>query len=116
MVAMPTVTSHPLFRRILRALRLARGWTQEQLAEKAHSDYKHLQLLELGRTGLPSLELVDRLARALGTKAWVLLCDDRKVVARLTGLDPKALAARGPHRPGRPKGVRTAATRAASAQ
>lgn len=103
MVAMPALPPYPLFRRVVRALRLKLGWTQEQLAEKAQSDYKHLQLLELGRTGLPSLELVDRLAKALGTKSWVLLCDDRKLVSRCTGLEPSALARRGPRRPGRPR-------------
>jgi DNA-binding XRE family transcriptional regulator len=94
---------YPLFRRVMRALRRQRGWTQEQLAEKAHSDYKHLQLLELGRTGTPSLELVARLARALGTKPWILLCDDIPLIARRTGLSPKALAAAGRLRPGRPQ-------------
>ena len=100
---------YPLVRRLVRALRLHHGWTQEQLAEKAHCDYKHLQLLEQGHTGRPSLPLVERLARTFGLKPWVLLCDDRKLVARLTGLKPSALAPRGPHRPGRPKKARIAA-------
>lgn len=100
---MPASTAYPAFRRLLRALRLKRGWTQEQLAEKSQSDYKHLQMLELGRTGLPSLDLVARLGKALGTKPWVLLCDDRNLAARLTGLDPKVLIARSAIRPGRPK-------------
>ena len=102
---MPSPTSYPLFRRLLRALRIKRGWTQEQLAEKARADYKYLQLVELGKTGVPSLELVDRLAKALGTKPWVLLCDDRKLVLSLTDLDASELVQRTHHRRGRPKSV-----------
>jgi len=102
---MPSPASYPLFRRVLRALRVKRGWTQEQLAEKARADYKYLQLIELGKTGIPSLELVDRLAKALGTKSWVLLCDDRKLVLSLTNLDTKELAQRSHQRRGRPKSI-----------
>lgn len=102
---MPSTTSYPLFRRLLRALRIKRGWTQEQLAERARADYKYLQLVELGKTGVPSLELVERLAKALGTKSWVLLCDDRKLVLSLTELDASELAPRGHRRRGRPKSV-----------
>lgn len=91
-------SSYPLFRRILRALRLKRGWTQEQLAERARADYKYLQLVELGKTGFPSLELLERLARTLGTKPWVLLCDDRKLIISLTDLDADDLSARSQHR------------------
>lgn len=97
-----STTPYPLFRRVLRALRVKRGWTQEQLAEKAGGDYKHLQLVELGRTGMPSLDLVERVAKALGTKAWVLLCDDRDLILSATGLEARDLA-KTIRRPGRPK-------------
>ncbi len=80
---------------------MKRGWTQEQLAERARCDYKYLQLVELGRTGMPSLDLVDRVAKALGTKAWVLLCEDRELILTSTGLDAKDLA-KTARRPGRP--------------
>ena len=90
--------SYPLFRRVLRALRVKRGWTQEQLAERARADYKYLQLVELGKTGFPSLELLERLAKTLGTKPWVLLCDDRKLILSLTGLDADDLAPRSQQR------------------
>ena len=96
-------TPYPLFRRTVRALRIQQGWTQEQLAERAQGDYKHLQLIEIGQTGLPSLDLVQRLARALGTKPWILLCDDRDLIVRHTGIPAAALSARGRRRPGRPK-------------
>ncbi len=90
--------SYPLFRRVLRALRVKRGWTQEQLAERARADYKYLQLVQLGKTGFPSLELLERLAKTLGTKPWVLLCDDRKLILSLTGLDADDLAPRAQQR------------------
>lgn len=90
--------SYPLFRRVLRALRVKRGWTQEQLAERARADYKYLQLVELGKTGFPSLELLERLAKTLGTKPWVLMCDDRKLVLSLTGLHADDLSARSQQR------------------
>jgi transcriptional regulator with XRE-family HTH domain len=96
-----STTPYPLFRRVLRALRLKRGWTQEQLAERAKADYKYLQLVELGRTGMPSLDLVERVAKALGTKVWVLLCDDKDMIAGATGLEGKDLA-KTIRRPGRP--------------
>jgi transcriptional regulator with XRE-family HTH domain len=98
----PSTTPYPLFRRVLRALRVKRGWTQEQLAERSHCDYKYLQLVELGRTGMPSLDLVERVAKALGTKAWILLCDDRELLVSSTGLEAKDLAKTN-RRPGRPK-------------
>lgn len=98
----PSITPYPLFRRIVRALRVKRGWTQEELAERAHCDYKYLQLVELGGTGSPSLDLVERVAKALGTKAWILLCDDRNLILANTGLEAKDLA-KTTRRPGRPK-------------
>ena len=54
----------------VRRLRLLRGLTQEQLAERAQTGYKHLQRLE-GRVskGL-HLKTVDKLAKALGVEAW----------------------------------------------
>jgi transcriptional regulator with XRE-family HTH domain len=100
--AVRSITPHPLFRRVVRALRVKRGWTQEQLAERARCDYKYLQLVELGGTGMPSLDLVERVAKALGTKAWVLLCDDRGLICKTTGLEAKDLIKTN-RRPGRPK-------------
>ncbi len=94
-------TPYPLFRRTLRAMRMKRGWTQEQLAERARCDYKYLQLVELGKTGVSSLDLVERLARALGTKPWVLLCDNRDWILRFSGIEAVNLL-RVPARPGRP--------------
>jgi hypothetical protein len=49
--------------------------------------------------------LVERLAKALDTKSWVLLCDDRKLVLSLTSLDASDLAQRSHQRRGRPKSI-----------
>ena len=48
----------------LRALRKARGYTQEQLAHEADLSYKYLQELEGGKK-CPSLIIVIRLCKAL---------------------------------------------------
>jgi ribosome-binding protein aMBF1 (putative translation factor) len=46
-----------------RALRLARGWTLEEAAERADVDVRHVQLLETG-TANPTTATLLRLARA----------------------------------------------------
>lgn len=48
----------------VRALRRARGWTQEQLAERASLSYKFLGEIERGQ-GNPSVETLGRLGVAL---------------------------------------------------
>jgi transcriptional regulator with XRE-family HTH domain len=87
-------------RRLVRALRERRGWTQEQLAEKAGLDYKYYQLFESGHTPPPSLRLIEALARVLGAKPWVLLCDDPALVKKFTGVSLGALPEK--RKPGRP--------------
>jgi len=87
-------------RRLARALRMARGWTQEQLAEKAGLDYKYYQLFESEHTELPSLRLIEALADVFGIKPWVLLCDDAALIKKLTGVSLGALSAK--RKPGRP--------------
>jgi transcriptional regulator with XRE-family HTH domain len=95
---MPKAT-YPHTRRLVRALRLERGLTQEALAERAGVDYKHYQRFELGLAGNPELATLEALAAALGVRAWVLLCDDPALVRRLTGLRDLAPRASGPGRP-----------------
>jgi len=52
-------------RQRIRQLRKHRGWTQEELAQKARISYKHLQAIEEGdRSG--SLDVYCRIAVALG--------------------------------------------------
>ncbi len=58
----------------LKRLRLARGLTQEQLAEKAGMEYKYFQKVESGRWPGLQLRTVERLAKVLGVQAWELLC------------------------------------------
>jgi transcriptional regulator with XRE-family HTH domain len=97
---MPKAASYPHAHRLVRALRLKRGLTQEGLAEAAAIDYKHYQRFELGLAANPELATLDALATALGVKAWVLLCDEPALVRRWTGL--RELSSR-PARPGRPR-------------
>jgi len=88
-------------RRLARALRMGRGWTQEQLAEKAGLDYKYYQLFESEHTESPSLRLIEALADVFGIKPWVLLCDDAALIKKLTGASLGSLSAK--RKPGRPR-------------
>lgn len=53
------------FARALRALRRAKGLTQECLAQRAEVDYKYLQKLEGKRPSSPTLAMLEKLARGL---------------------------------------------------
>jgi transcriptional regulator with XRE-family HTH domain len=88
--------------RLIRALRLKYGLTQEALAERAGLDYKYYQRLELGQTEAPMLATLDKLSRVLGTRSWVLLCDEQSLILKKTGLSPAALKV-GKTSPGRPR-------------
>jgi transcriptional regulator with XRE-family HTH domain len=57
----------------LKALRIARGLTQEEFAEKSGFSYKYYQALEAGRKRNMRLETLDRLAKAHGLESWQLL-------------------------------------------
>ena len=60
------------FAQKLREVRLLRGMTQADLAEKAEVAVTYISGLESGDTA-PGIDLVDRLANALGTTAADLL-------------------------------------------
>src|SRR4051812_5702620 len=62
----------PRFAARLRELRQSRGLTQAELAERAQVAATHLSELENAAIA-PGIDLVDRLARALGTTAADLL-------------------------------------------
>ena len=61
-----------LFAERLREVRQSRGMTQVELAQRADVAPTHLSELENADTA-PGIDLVDRLARALGTSAASLL-------------------------------------------
>ncbi len=50
---------------MLRTLREKKGWTQEELAEKASVERSYLTKLETGDKVNPSLAVLKRLAKAL---------------------------------------------------
>ncbi|MEV4560223.1 tetratricopeptide repeat protein [Kitasatospora sp. NPDC049285] len=83
------------FGELLRGCRLAAGWTQEDLAERAGVSSHAISMLESGRRG-PRLSTVARLADAMG-----LGPDDRqRLIAAVTGDDPPERTA-GPGPAGR---------------
>ena len=104
-------TVYPLLRRLVRALRLRDGLTQEKLAEKAGLDYKYYQRFELGMTSAPSLATLEGLGRALRVKPWLLLCDEAQLIANR--IDVKGLGRRVAPKPGRPRKIKTKRTRGA---
>jgi len=63
----------------IRQRRVARGWTQEQLAEHAGVHYKYLGDVERGVRN-PALFNIARIARALGVAVAVLFMDEREAV------------------------------------
>lgn len=58
---------------MLRELRVQRDLTQEELAKRAKITRSHLSLLEAGHRKNPSLDVLKRLARALGVPVGELL-------------------------------------------
>lgn len=60
------------FAKIMRKCRKHRGLSQEQLAEEADVDQTYVSLVERGKRN-PSIDIADRLARALGTKLSLLV-------------------------------------------
>jgi transcriptional regulator with XRE-family HTH domain len=56
----------------IRALRKKKELTQEELAYKAELDYSYINQIENGKRN-PSMDAVERIAKALGTKVQNLL-------------------------------------------
>ncbi|MDR2675271.1 MAG: helix-turn-helix domain-containing protein [Opitutaceae bacterium] len=56
----------------VRRLRLMRGLTQQELAERAEMDCNYFQKIESGRWGGLRLTTVETLARALDVAVWEL--------------------------------------------
>lgn len=63
-----------VFGRNVRAARKQQGWTQEQLAFEAGVKRAYLSEVENGQRNV-SLDVVEKLAQALGIKADVLMAD-----------------------------------------
>ncbi len=81
----------------LKTLRNARSWTQDHLGEIADLNPKYLGEMERGERN-PSLDVLWRLARALGVDAAELVGDE------LTRLDREELLRRGAEELGRQSG------------
>lgn len=73
-----------VFGRRLRALRKAKGLTQEQLGRAVGVDYKHLGRLERGEFGA-SFDTIQKLAEALGCDYYELFLPNRLVTDQLEG-------------------------------
>ena len=59
----------------IRALRKARGWTQEELGHRAGMDYKYLGAIERGERNFP-VDVLARLASGLGAPVHALFIFD----------------------------------------
>lgn len=71
----------PLFIR-LREVREAKGVNQSELAERARTRQGTISLLESGKTRRVDLDLLERLARALGVSPATLIAQHVTVAAR----------------------------------
>jgi transcriptional regulator with XRE-family HTH domain len=58
---------------VLKKLRIAKGLTQEQLGNKVGVSDAYITMLETGARKNPSLDLLERLAKALKVKVGELL-------------------------------------------
>ena len=58
---------------MLKELRVKKGWSQAELAKKADVTDAYVAQLETGARDNPSLEILKRLARALGVPVTELL-------------------------------------------
>jgi transcriptional regulator with XRE-family HTH domain len=67
----------PAFGAVVRKHRKARGLSQEALAEKAEMHHTHVGLIERGERNA-SLDIADRVARALGSTLSRLVAEAEK--------------------------------------
>ena len=59
--------------RRLRQLRLKKGYTQEQAAERADLDIRYYQRLESKNPNAVKIDTLERLAKGLGVPVWKLV-------------------------------------------
>ncbi|MCE9582093.1 MAG: helix-turn-helix domain-containing protein [Planctomycetes bacterium] len=74
---MPADSSRKSFGKRVRALRKYRGWTQEELAVKAHMDSKSMGAIERGERNV-TIDNVAKLARGLGVEMHQLFLFDAR--------------------------------------
>lgn len=51
----------------IKQLRKAKGWSQQELADKSNMQYSYLGLIERGERN-PTLEIIDKIAKGLGVE------------------------------------------------
>lgn len=85
---MDAVRRVSLFGQRVAAMRDRRGWTQQDLAAKAHIPYQTIWKIENGTLKSPSLIMASRIARALDADLnWLAgLYDERELVVSGCGL------------------------------
>ena len=67
------MNTYPSFGAVMRRLRIERGLSQEELALRLDmSSHAHISRLESGKKQ-PTLDMVFRLADALGVEAWEIV-------------------------------------------
>ncbi|WP_117196065.1 helix-turn-helix domain-containing protein [Rhizobium terrae] len=77
-----------IFARNLRTARQAAGLSQEALADRAGIDRTYISSLERSVYN-PTIDIVDRLAKALGSKAADLLLEDLSQARKHQGDGPQ---------------------------
>jgi transcriptional regulator with XRE-family HTH domain len=83
----------------LKALRVERGLTQEEFAEKAGLSYKYYQAVEAGRKKELRLSTLVRLAKAHNLEPWqLLLPGGPKAVRKTAKVRPSKAAKKKPQR------------------
>ena len=83
----------------LRTLRLKRGWTQEELAERADLAYRHVQRLEsLKRPPPAKIDTLEKLANAFNISPATLLAFTHSLTRYRRAAHGFALAADAPPR------------------
>ena len=67
----------------IRAFRRAKGWTQEELAQRAGTAFRYISALETDRADNPGSELLQRLASALEVPVSELLGETDEIAGPL---------------------------------
>jgi len=79
------VSALDTLRKNVKRLRVAKGLTQQELAERAGIDYKYAQRIEAGHWPGLNLRTIEKLAQGLGVPPWQLLMERRRGVRKKAG-------------------------------